>query len=103
MAAKSALEVSCRRLGGLLELLERFDMPEERLPGTYGALLDASWGALGGLRAPQKVIGNGSWTARGHRGHRFQHAWGPRLRPKKTPGGSQIGVPKRSELKMAKP
>ena len=44
-----------------------------------GALLEAS--------GPKKVIGNGSWTARGHRGDRFQLAWGPKTLPKRAQEG----------------
>ena len=86
--------------------------PKSLLEATWGVkksvqaafgLLDASWNALGRVWAPKKLIGIGSWTARGHRGDRFQHAWGPNGRPKGAPGGSQIGIQKRSELKMVKP
>ena len=45
MAAKWALEVSCRRLRGLLELLERLDMPEEGFQGR----MERSWMPLGAL------------------------------------------------------
>ena len=45
MAAKWALEVSCRRLGGLLELLERLDRPDEGFQGRMGR----SWMPLGAL------------------------------------------------------
>ena len=57
MAAKSALEVSCRRLGGLFELLERFDMPEEGFQGR----MERSWMPLGALLGPRKEVLNGSW------------------------------------------
>ena len=88
--------------------------------GSPGGALGPSWvpfgrllqpgggpgGVLGGARAVlgrKNIIGDGSWTARSHRGDRFQHAWGPNGRPKGAPGGSQIGIQKRSELKMVKP
>ena len=74
---------------------------EKSVQAAFG-LLDASWNALGRVWAPKKLIGIGSWTARGHRGDRFQHAWGPNKRPKRTPGGSQIEVQKPSKLQMAK-
>ena len=45
MVAKWALEVSCRRLGSLLELLERLDMPEEGFQGR----MERSWMPLGAL------------------------------------------------------
>ena len=66
----------------------------------YGALLDASWGALGGLRAPPKVIGNVSWAARGHQGDWFQHSWGSKMGPGE---GSKKGVKTGPRLRTAKP
>ena len=89
------LGVSWSRPGESRGVLER--------PWRRGALLDASWGALAGLRGPQKVIGNGSWTARGHRGDWFQHCLEAKYPPKRSPGESQIEVQKRSGLKIAKP
>ena len=70
----------------------------ERSEWALGELLERSWAVLG----PQKVIGNGSWTARGHRGDWFQHCLEAKYPPKRSPGGSQIEVRKRSKLKLAK-
>ena len=66
---------------GLKSILEPTLGVEKSVQAAFG-LLDASWHALGRAWAPKKLIGIGSWTARGHRGDRFQHAWGPNGRPK---------------------
>ena len=71
----------------------------ERSWRAPGELLERSWAVLG----HQKVIGNGSWTARGHRGDWFQHCLEAKYPPKRSPGESQIEVQKRSGLKIAKP
>ena len=60
---------------------------EKSVQAAFG-LLAASWSALGALRSRKNIRGNGSWTARAHRGDRFQHAWGPNGCPKGVPGGS---------------
>ena len=58
------------------------------------SLLIASWSALGSSWSRKNLAWIGSWTARGHRGDRFQHAWGPNTLPKWVPGGSPNRGPK---------
>ena len=66
MAPKCVLEPSWSHLGGLLAMV----LSSGRLFSPPVGLLERSWKP----RGPKKVIGNGSWTARGHRGDRFQLA-----------------------------
>ena len=84
-------------------------VPKSLLEATWGIqasiqaalrLLEASWNALGDLRDPKKVIGNGSWTARGHRGDWFQLSWGSTMGPGE---GSKKGAKTGPRLRTAKP
>ena len=75
MAAKWALEASWRPLGGLLELLKRLGRQRAGPPGAYGALLEASWVALG---AEKKEVLNGSWPLQEEFQDRFQPSWRPK-------------------------
>ena len=70
------------------------------LPGAYGALLDASWGALGAVRGRKRLILTGSWPAQERRGDRIRMAWGPNDRLKKGPRGCKNLFQNRSKLKM---
>ena len=64
------LEGSWRPLGALEEAWSA----KGRLPGAYGALLDASWTPLGRLRELKHIVGIGSWPAQGHQGDWFRIA-----------------------------
>ena len=50
-----------------------------------GTLLERSWRPSG----PEQIIGNGSWTARGHRGDWFQHCLEAKYLPKRSPRGQK--------------
>ena len=87
MSPGGLLEGSWRPLGALEEAWSA----KERLPGMYGALLDASWVALGGFRGPKNIVGIGSWPAQGHQGDWSRIAWGPNGSPKRTQEGPKTG------------
>ena len=74
MAAKLALEPSCRPLGGLLELLKRLGRPR----GGFQGLMERSWTPLGSLLGPKKEDLNGSWPLQEEFQDRFQPSWGPK-------------------------
>ena len=89
-----------RSLGSLLELLKR----PGRAKGGFQGRMGRSWMPLGALLEafgpPQKVIGNGSWTARGHRGDWFQLSWGSKMGPGEW---SKKGPKTGPRLRTAKP
>ena len=84
---------------GPKQILEPIWRVEKSVQAAFG-LLDASWNALGRVWAPKKLIGIGSRTARGHRGDRFQLAWGSKMGPRE---GSKKGLKTGPRLRTAKP
>ena len=62
-------------------------------------LLEASWGALGGLRGRKKVLLNGSWRVQERFPRQVSAILGAKRLPKGRPRGSKIDAKKRLELK----
>ena len=61
-----------------------------------GALLEASWSALGGFQGRKNKVGIGSWPLHKAFGDWFQLSWGPKGRPggvKNVPKSNPIGDP----------
>ena len=91
MAAKWALEAFWRSLAAL----KRAWSAKWRLPGAYGALLDASWGALGAeKRSLERLLAAPRGIPR-----EVSAILGAKRLPKGRPGGSKIESKRRLELK----
>ena len=96
MATKWALEASWRDLGGILEPLKRSGRPAKGgLPGAYGALLDASLGALGAeKRSLEQLLAAPRGIPK-----EFSIILGAKKLPKGRPRGSKIESKRQLELK----
>ena len=90
------LEGSWRPLGALEEAWSA----KGRLPGAYGALLDASWPALGAVRARKTLPSIASWPVQEEFQDWFQLSRGSKMGPGE---GSKKGAKTGPGLRTAKP